>query len=91
VVYYLVELVIIRVSIFRSSVWNDVDADEKKDIDFSKADDGEFWMSFDDWLMNFTEMQICHLSPDASSTSESVRRIRLHNLSDTLCGSMYSG
>ncbi|XP_064635193.1 calpain-8-like [Lineus longissimus] len=56
----------------KSPVWNQVSDSEKRGIDFARADDGVFWMSFEDWLANYTEFQICHLSPD-SLTSDSAK------------------
>lgn len=34
----------------------------------SKAD-GEFWMTYEDWINNFEQIQICNISPDTLATS----------------------
>ncbi|XP_064645845.1 calpain-A-like [Lineus longissimus] len=48
----------------RSSLWKKVDRSQRDDVDFTKLDDGEFWMSFDDWFQNFQYMDMCYLSPE---------------------------
>ncbi|BFZ03220.1 hypothetical protein BsWGS_06259 [Bradybaena similaris] len=35
------------------------------DLNFHDRDEGEFWMSYDDFIHNFHEIQLCHLQPDA--------------------------
>lgn len=32
--------------------------------------DGEFWMNFDDFFMNFHQLQICHRGPGSLGTTE---------------------
>lgn len=51
--------------------WSDV-SDEirnlpmelKKKLNIVIEEDGEFWISYDDFLANFDEVQLCHLQPD---------------------------
>lgn len=50
-----------------SREWNAIDQDTKKQIEFKKEFEGEFWMSFDDFCDNFHTLQICGLTPDAFS------------------------
>lgn len=48
-----------------SKEWSSIPDSVKREIEFEKLEDGEFWISFDDWLRNFNRMAMCHLSPDA--------------------------
>lgn len=48
-----------------SKEWDSVPDSVKREIDFEKLEDGEFWISFEDWLKNFNRMAMCHLSPDS--------------------------
>lgn len=47
-----------------SPEWNEVDPAEKEDF-YVKMEDGEFWMSFQEFLRQFSRLEICNLSPDA--------------------------
>jgi calpain, invertebrate len=45
-------------------VWNDLPPQDRQNLgQYSKAD-GEFWMTYEDWINNFEQIQICNLSPD---------------------------
>ncbi|KAG7462896.1 hypothetical protein MATL_G00189520 [Megalops atlanticus] len=48
-----------------SSEWNYVDASERGNV---KADDGEFWMSFTDFMRHYSRLEICTLTPDTLSS-----------------------
>ncbi|KAL3876235.1 hypothetical protein ACJMK2_034105 [Sinanodonta woodiana] len=37
----------------------------KKQLNLVIEEDGEFWISFEDFVANFNEIQLCHLQPDA--------------------------
>lgn len=45
----------------RSPEWAGVSQKEKERLGLSLKDDGEFWMPFDDFLTQFSEMSICRL------------------------------
>uniref|UniRef100_A0A8C5KXH3 calpain-2 n=1 Tax=Jaculus jaculus TaxID=51337 RepID=A0A8C5KXH3_JACJA len=49
--------------------WNFIDPRQKAALD-RKAEDGEFWMSFSDFLKQFSRLEICNLSPDSLSSEE---------------------
>ncbi|XP_062376431.1 calpain-2 catalytic subunit-like [Sardina pilchardus] len=53
----------------RSSEWRSVD-DEDQDRLKKASEDGEFWMSFSDWMRHFSRLEICNLTPDALSDDE---------------------
>lgn len=47
-----------------SQIWDGVSDEQKRDMNLVLAHDGEFWMSFDDFLRHFDKMEICNLGPD---------------------------
>ncbi|XP_059136300.1 calpain-8 [Peromyscus eremicus] len=49
--------------------WNYIDPRKKEELD-KRAEDGEFWMSFSDFLKQFSRLEICNLSPDSLSSEE---------------------
>ncbi|XP_078515755.1 calpain-3 [Lissotriton helveticus] len=49
----------------QSKEWSLIDKSEKTRLQHQVIEDGEFWMSFDDFLKNFTKLEICNLTPDA--------------------------
>uniref|UniRef100_A0A8P4GH65 Calpain 1, (mu/I) large subunit b n=1 Tax=Dicentrarchus labrax TaxID=13489 RepID=A0A8P4GH65_DICLA len=48
------------------SEWSSIDAAEKDEM-LCKMEDGEFWMSFSEFLHQFSRLEICNLTPDALS------------------------
>jgi calpain len=47
--------------------WNSVPEDVRKTLGLTLAPDGEFWMSFKDFIANFDDLMLGHLTPDSLS------------------------
>ncbi|XP_050718946.1 calpain-5-like isoform X2 [Eriocheir sinensis] len=45
----------------RSPEWSKVSASERQKLGLTFEDDGEFWMTFEDFLEHFTDLSICFL------------------------------
>ncbi|XP_036984231.2 calpain-2 catalytic subunit [Artibeus jamaicensis] len=55
--------------------WNTVDPEEKERLT-RQREDGEFWMSFSDFLRHYSRLEICNLTPD-TLTSDSYKKWKL--------------
>lgn len=47
----------------RSREWLSLDPKTRQELGIVIEEDGEFWISCQDWLMNFHALQLCHLPP----------------------------
>lgn len=52
-----------------SSEWSHVTEDEKLKLN-NVAEDGEFWMSYSDFIRNFSKLEICNLTPDTLTSDD---------------------
>ncbi|XP_071942459.1 calpain-9-like [Antedon mediterranea] len=53
----------------KSAEWSLVTTEEKKQLGLDFSDDGEFWMSFDDFTKKFSKLEMCSLSPEITEPS----------------------
>jgi len=53
-----------------SEEWKTISDDEKQEIGLTYDDDGEFYMSFEDFMANFTRVEVCMLSPDSAGDTD---------------------
>jgi len=54
-------------------MWKTVSSKDRQNLNPQTKDDGEFWMSFDDMLKNFTDMEVCSVSMDKLYEDDSGR------------------
>lgn len=50
-----------------SGEWDQVSEEAKAEVGFAVGHDGEFWMSFDDFMAEWHNVQLCHLSVNSFS------------------------
>ncbi|XP_078517580.1 calpain-1 catalytic subunit-like [Lissotriton helveticus] len=50
--------------------WDKLDTNEKKKMDVVSMEDGEFWMSIEDFQKHFQMMDVCHISPESLPGAE---------------------
>uniref|UniRef100_A0A0N5AK25 Calpain catalytic domain-containing protein n=1 Tax=Syphacia muris TaxID=451379 RepID=A0A0N5AK25_9BILA len=62
-----------------SYLWQQISEEQKRDMNLVLAHDGEFWMSFDDFLHFYDKMEICNLGPDVMNDVESMTGISITN------------
>jgi hypothetical protein len=55
---------------FRSDAWSLISDEEKQKLGVHVLQDGEFWISFDDFFANFHQLHICHRGPASLGTTE---------------------
>ncbi|KAL8596286.1 hypothetical protein ACOMHN_021325 [Nucella lapillus] len=48
-----------------SPEWSMVSERQKHELGLKKDDDGEFWMSFQDFTQQFQKLEVCNLGPDS--------------------------
>ncbi|XP_067627682.1 calpain-A [Eurosta solidaginis] len=53
-----------------SPEWRYIPEDQKHEIGLTFDRDGEFWMSFQDFLNHFDRVEICNLSPDSLTEAQ---------------------
>lgn len=54
----------------QSPEWRFIPDDVKQEIGLNFDHDGEFWMSFQDWMRHFDRVEMCNLSPDSLSEEQ---------------------
>lgn len=48
-----------------SKEWKSLSESDKNKIGYTNEADGEFWMSFNDFVKSFSKFEICHLNADS--------------------------
>lgn len=54
----------------QSPEWRFIPDEVKQEIGLNFDTDGEFWMSFQDWMKHFDRVEMCNLSPDSLSEEQ---------------------
>lgn len=56
----------------KSSKWKQIDEETKKRLQVEKKNDGEFWMSFDDYILSFDTLSLIHVNLNAFTEQQQV-------------------
>jgi calpain, invertebrate len=64
----------------KSPQWQYIPGYAKKEIDLTFSHDGEFWISFRDFIRYFDRLEICNLSPDSLSEDSEARSKKNWNM-----------
>ncbi|KAF5401281.1 Calcium dependent cysteine protease [Paragonimus heterotremus] len=56
----------------QSREWKNIPQDERKRIGLTFDNDGEFWMSFSDFVRYFSRIEFCHLGPESVVVGQSM-------------------
>ncbi|KAK3853387.1 hypothetical protein Pcinc_040074 [Petrolisthes cinctipes] len=54
----------------KSPEWNTIAPEDRERLRLTFDDDGEFWMSYQDFIKNFTTVEICDVTPEVYSSEE---------------------
>ncbi len=57
--------------------WQAIPSHMRQELGLTYGDDGEFYMSFRDFLRYFGELELCHLSPDAVEVSDDMKKFEV--------------
>ncbi|CAH8490324.1 unnamed protein product [Schistosoma turkestanicum] len=49
----------------KSREWSLISPEQRQQLGLTFDDDGEFWMSYQDFVSNFEKLEICHLGPQS--------------------------
>jgi len=58
----------------KSSEWTKISKEERENVGLVFDDDGEFWISFKDFMREFSKLEICHLGPEYSDGGSAKKR-----------------
>lgn len=84
VLYFFNTFIIYKRVTYSDAIWKGVADKQKRKLGIkSQGSDGEFWMSFDDFVKQFEEISICTIGPDFNSDGivdlvEKVENIYFH-------------
>ncbi|XP_060715755.1 calpain-1 catalytic subunit-like [Tachysurus vachellii] len=59
------KMIVIKI-LCSSKEWDQVSPEDKAKLNYS-ADDGEFWMTYEDYIQRYSKLEICNLTPDTPS------------------------
>uniref|UniRef100_A0A915HUQ0 Calpain catalytic domain-containing protein n=1 Tax=Romanomermis culicivorax TaxID=13658 RepID=A0A915HUQ0_ROMCU len=60
-----------------SREWSMISEQEKRALGLKFAHDGEFWITFDDFIRNFEKLEICNLGPEVAAEIEQMTGVRI--------------